>query len=217
MDDAVFHPLYRSGDGAPSPFRTEVSIAADSRRLAARFRSEFRVLSPAGAAHDDDLWEGDVVELFVAPIAQDRRVYYEIEVNPDGFVFDARVESPDLDRRTMRVDRGWNPAGLRVRSRVLGPDGLSGGGAGSGLWLVRIALEWSAVDRDGPTPVAIGAFRIDRRSAPEPLFLALFPNGETPANFHTPADFRVFGPATRIPAPSARARRGLLPPRWEFW
>jgi hypothetical protein len=192
-------------------------MTADAGRLVARFRCEFRVLSPAGAAHDDDLWEGDVVELFVAANPGDRRIYHEIEVSPAGLVFDARVESPGLDRSTMRVDRSWDPAGLRVRSRVLGPKTGTGRREGAGLWLVRIALDWKEIGRDGSSPVAIGAFRIDRRSTPEPLFLALFPNGESPANFHTPADFGLFRMSAVPTSRAARAGRGLLPPRWEFW
>ncbi len=121
MTRTPFLPLVRIEDGEPSSLRTEVALAADSRRLVALFRCEFVRLAPSGAAHDDDLWEGDVVELFLAPDPEDRRVYYELEVNPAGLVFDARVDSPGLDRRTMRVDRGWNPGGLRTRSRILPP------------------------------------------------------------------------------------------------
>ena len=116
-----FQSLRRSEDGAASPLRTEIAITADPRRLVARFRCEYHVLVATGEAHDDDLWRGDVVELFIAPDPGDRRTYFEIEVNPAGLVFDARVDSPELDRRTIRVDRSWNPRGLRVVSRVLPP------------------------------------------------------------------------------------------------
>ena len=42
-------------------------------------------------------------------------VYYEFEVNPLGALFDARVESPDGRRDTMRVDVSWNCPGFSAR------------------------------------------------------------------------------------------------------
>ena len=41
--------------------------------------------------------------------------YYEIEVNPLGALFDARVESPGLSRASMRVDPAWDCPGLEAR------------------------------------------------------------------------------------------------------
>jgi hypothetical protein len=208
MTRTPFLPLVRIEDGEPSPLRTEVALAADSRRLVACFRCEFARLAPSGAAHDDDLWEGDVVELFLAPDPDDRRVYLEIEVNPAGLVFDARVESPGLDRRAMRVDRGWNPRGLRTRSRILPP--RAGGspmpsGEGTGLWLVRIALDWAELFPAGRRPgtIAFGAYRIDRLSTGAPQFLSLFPNFRVPADFHAPRHFGILDIAGGVirPAP----------------
>jgi hypothetical protein len=219
-----FLPLVRIEDGEPSPLRTEVALAADSRRLVARFRCEFARLAPSGAAHDDDLWEGDVVELFLAPDPDDRRVYYELEVNPAGLVFDARVESPGLDRRAMRVDRGWNPGGLRTRSRILPPragtgeDSIASGAKGrkpaggspmpsgerTGLWLVRIALDWAELLPSGRPPgtIAFGAYRIDRLSTGAPQFLSLFPNFRSPADFHAPRHFGILDAAGGVTRPA---------------
>lgn len=207
MSNVLESRLAHSRDGSPSPLRTELSVVADARRLVAQFRCEYRVLTPIGDRHDDDLFEGDVVELFVAPDPGDRTVYYEIEVNPEGLIFDARVTSPDLRRPTMRVDRSWNPVGLRVRSRCFEPTR-----AATGLWLVRIAIDWEELcdelppgpERSGPDegiprlppPIALGAFRIDRRSTDTPLFLALAPNGAFPPDFHRPDRFVVFDPGS---------------------
>jgi hypothetical protein len=234
-----FSPLTVSESGSPSPLATEVALIAGRRSLIACFRSAYGVLTPEGVRHDDDLYAGDVVELFVAPDARDRRIYFEIEVNPEGLVFDARVTSPDLDRRTMQVDRSWNPRGLRVRSRLLpagrsasSPQGEPHAGAGCagggeahrrgngaearadppldapGLWLVRIALDWSELRDDGlrPRELAIGATRIDRRSTGAPLYLSLFPNLARPANFHTPASFGLWIPHRASPPEADRHR-----------
>jgi hypothetical protein len=181
--------LARSEDGAPSPLPTSFALRADADGLVASFRGRYLELTPLGSGHDDDLWKGDVVELFVAPNEVDRRVYYEIEVNPAGLLFDARVESPALDRRSMTVDRGWDALGMQARSRIIRL-------AAGGIWLVRLRLPWRAFGlAAAPRAMAVAAYRIDRRSFDRPLFLSLAPNLRQPADFHTPAAFVRFEPA----------------------
>lgn len=131
-----------------------------------------------------------MVELFVAPDAADRSRYLEIEVNPAGLVFDATVAFPGPDRRTMTVDRSWDPPSLVARSRVVPL------GDGRLAWLVRLSIAWIDIvaGTEPDQPVAIGAFRIDRTSLDAPLFLALAPSLESPANFHVPARFVPWNP-----------------------
>jgi len=183
---ARFLALRRWEDGSVSPLDSFVAIRASPRRLVAIFRSRFHQLTPAGTHHDDDLYLGDVVELFVAPDDADRRIYYEIEVNPAGRIFDARVDSPNLSRNGMRVDRSWNPGGLLVRSRIHYARGKA---EASGFWLVRMSLDLSEIAARADRPLAVGAFRIDRRSNGSPLFLALSPGLGGPADFHRPELF----------------------------
>ena len=49
----------------------------------------------------------DVFEVFLSP-SDPPTVYYEFEINPLGALFDARIESPEGRRETMRVDVSWN-------------------------------------------------------------------------------------------------------------
>jgi len=187
--------LCRVEDGGPSPLRTRVAVRATrAGRLVVRFRSAWWRLTPVGARHDDDLYEGDVVELFVAPDAARREVYYEIEVNPEGRVFDARIDSPRGERDGMRVDRAWRPAGLDVMSRCVRP-----GRGRPGQWEVTLSLPLAALGpngamRPGEAALALNVFRIDRRSLDRPVFLALSPSLRQPADFHVPAAFEEFIP-----------------------
>ena len=190
--------LRRAEDGGRSPLRTRVALRVTRKgRLEVRCRADWWRLTPVGARHDDDLFEGDVVELFVAPDAARREVYYEIEVNPEGRVFDARIDSPRGGRDGMRVERAWRPAGLDVMSRIRAP-----GRHRPGLWDVTLSLPLAALapsrtarrESAGGTVLALNVFRIDRRSLDRPVFLALSPPLRQPADFHVPAAFEVFIP-----------------------
>ena len=190
--------LRRAEDGGPSPLRTRVALRVTRKgRLEVRCRADWWRLTPVGARHDDDLFEGDVVELFVAPDAERREVYYEVEVNPDGRVFDARIDSPRGERDGMRVERAWRPAGLDVMSRCVRP-----GRGRPGRWEVTLSLPLAALHPAGAgragvpggPAFALNVFRIDRRSLGRPVFLALSPTLRQPADFHVPAAFEVFIP-----------------------
>lgn len=185
-------------DGGCSPLRTRVAIRISREgRLVVRVRCAWWRLTPVGTRHDDDLYEGDVVELFVAPDAGRREAYYEIEVNPDGQVFDARIDSPQGGRDGMHVERAWRPAGLDVMSRIRAP-----GRRRPGLWDVTLSLPLTALvpsptarpESAAGTGLALNVFRIDRRSLHRPVFLALSPTLRQPADFHMPAAFEEFIP-----------------------
>lgn len=58
----------------------------------------------------EELWEGDVVEVFLRPADLDH--YFEVEISPSGSSLAAIVHRPRID-----VDFGWRPD-LVVESRV---------------------------------------------------------------------------------------------------
>ena len=68
--------------------------------------------------HDEPIWKEDVFEVFVAP--QGLTPYFEIEVNPLGTTFDARIDSPDGERATMTTPRRSRRE-LTIRGNSPGP------------------------------------------------------------------------------------------------
>src|SRR6266545_3274178 len=102
--------LRRATDGAAARLATTLALYHDGETLTALFLGEDDGVTASYLRHDEPLWEEDVVELFLAPERLTR--YYEIEVNPLGTTFDAVVDSPDLERPTMRADLGWTCHGL---------------------------------------------------------------------------------------------------------
>ncbi len=167
--------LRLTGDGAPPRLSTAVRVATRGGRLLVRFDGRDRGIAATYSRRDDPLWKEDVFEAFLSPEARPV-VYYEFQVNPLGALFDARVESPEGRRETMRVDVSWNCPGFsaRVRRRP-------------GRWsaLVSIPLE-----RLCPEPAAVwraNFYRIDRGEPDE--YSAWSPTGADPPDFHWPERF----------------------------
>lgn len=152
---------------------------------------------------DEPLWTEDVYEVFLSPF-DPPSVYFEFEVNPLGTVFDARVESPDLARATMRVDSSWNLRGLSAKSRVrpgrwsavlaipLAPmiESLPSHSPGEGR------VEGALGRRDLPRQWRANFYRIDRGERDE--FSAWSAPFTDPADFHAAARFGRL----ELPAPA---------------
>src|SRR4051812_7063607 len=102
--------LRHSTDGGAPRLATTVAAWYDDACLTLLFSAQDDAIHASHLEHDAPLYEQDVVEVFLAP--QVRTRYFEIEVSPRGTIFDARIESPDGVRGTMRVDREWNCEGL---------------------------------------------------------------------------------------------------------
>ena len=167
-------PLKNSTDGSPPRLATAVRVGARDGALLVRFDGRDRGVVATLTARDDPLWKEDVFEVFLSP-ADSQAVYYEFEVNPLGALFDARVESPEGRRETMRVDVAWNCPGFSARVR-------------------RREEAWSAVLRIPLAPMAKGAkawranfYRIDRGDPDE--YSAWSPTMVDPPDFHRPGRF----------------------------
>lgn len=125
---------------------------------------------------DEALWTEDACEVFLSPF-DPPNVYFEFEVNPLGALFDARVESPDLARHTMRVDPSWNLAGFSGRSRVR-----------PGRWSAVLKIPLAPLAPEGvPRMWRANFFRVDRGDPDE--FSAWSPTLADPPDFHVPARF----------------------------
>ncbi|MBI2212509.1 MAG: carbohydrate-binding family 9-like protein [Acidobacteria bacterium] len=175
-------PLVRAGDGAAPRLSSEVAAYHDGRRVFVVFSVRDDHLVATHLEHDAPLWEEDVVEIFVAPESLER--YFEIEVNPLGTTFDARVDSPRLERESMTVDRGWTCEGLRTAIRRTTIDGV--------VRVETVVLIPSAAlgaSCDSGTLWRANFYRIDR-SPDGDEFSAWRPTGRTPPDFHVP---RAFG------------------------
>ena len=146
-------PLVRATDGAPPARATRVTLLDEGER----FRLEFDCEDPEPwatlTARDGPLWQEEVVEVFLAPGHATPKSYYELELNPLGAVFDARVECPHGDRRGMRVDPGWDCAGLVTRVAVE---------RARGAWQAAVGVPWRSLAAADVAEWRLNVYRVER-------------------------------------------------------
>jgi hypothetical protein len=165
--------LVRAGDGSAPRLGTTVAVMWDDDALTVVFSAVDDHVVATHIEHDAPLYEEDVVEVFLAP----RRAteYFELEVNPLGTIFDARIESPDGVRATMRTDLAWTCRDLFAALRRVGTTVDT---------VIRIPFASVEVEtpKDGDEWQA-NFFRIDRGPRGDE-FTAWQPAMKTPPDFH---------------------------------
>jgi hypothetical protein len=171
--------LRRATDGVAARQRTTVAAYCDDEILTIVFAGvDDRVVATL-REHDAPLYQEDVVEVFLAPSRLEE--YFEIEVNPLGTTFDARIESPDGVRSTMKTDLAWTCEGLFPGVRRDGD-----------AFDVVLRIPFAALGRTAPADGETwrgNFFRIDRDPAAGDEFLAWQPTMRTPPDFHVSAAF----------------------------
>ena len=176
--------LRRATDAAAPRLATTLSAWYDDIYLNVLFSASDDHVHATLLEHDAPLYEQDVVEMFLAP---DRPTqYFEIEVSPRGTIFDARVDSPDGVRATMRVDRDWTCEGLVAAVRRV----TESSGAISIDTVIRIPF--ASLDRATPADGETwrgNFFRIDRHPQRGDELTAWQPTYRIPADFHVVAAF----------------------------
>lgn len=177
-------PLVRSTDGSAPRLATSFAAYRDDEFLTVVFSAIDDHIVATMYGHDQPLYEEDVVEIFLAP--RSRTEYYEIEVSPVGTIFDARIESPDGVRATMKSDLSWDCIGLiaAVR-RVTNRDSTL---TIDTLFRVPFASVGAAMPRDGDEWAA-NFYRVDRHPQHGDEYSAWRPTLKEPADFHVPSAF----------------------------
>lgn len=171
--------LRRAADAGAARQQTSAAVYFDEAILTVVFSGVDDRVVATHLEHDAPLWQEDVVEVFLAPSRPEE--YFELEVNPLGTTFDARIESPDGDRSTMKTDLGWTCEGLFAGIRRDGE-----------AFDVVIRFPFASLGRGTPDDGETwrgNLFRIDRDPTLGDDFLAWNPTMRTPPDFHVPAAF----------------------------
>ncbi|MCU1350115.1 MAG: hypothetical protein JWO56_3145 [Acidobacteria bacterium] len=175
--------LVRATDGSAPRLSTSVAAYRDDEALTFVFSAADDLVVARYRGHDEPLWEHDVVEVFLAP--ERRTEYFELEVNPLGTTFDARIESPDGQRGTMRTFLDWTCQGLFAAVRK----DVESGGAMTIETVIRIPFASLGGAPAPGTEWAANLFRVDRHPDRGDEYTAWQPTGKVPADFHVPAAF----------------------------
>jgi hypothetical protein len=171
--------LKRATDGGAPRLATAVSAYYDDDFLTVIFDAEDEEIVATYLGHDEPLWQEDVVEVFLAP--EGLTPYFEIEVNPLGTTFDARIDSADGVRATMQTDLGWTCEGLFAALRR--DDGTRV------QIVIRIPFASLQTHPNAGDEWRANFFRVDRSATHGDDFSAWQPALKTPPDFHVAAAF----------------------------
>jgi hypothetical protein len=175
--DAV--SLRRVIDGSAPRLQTSVAAYYDDDVLTVVFQCEDDEIVATYLGHDEPLWKEDAVEVFLAP--RGLTPYFEIEVNPLGTTFDARIDSPDGVRATMTTDLAWTCDSLFAALRRNDQRTLD--------VVIRVPFASLEAHPKSGDEWRANFFRIDRSSARGDGFSAWQPTRKSPADFHVAAAF----------------------------
>lgn len=158
---------------------TQALLAWDSRNLYVAFVAVDPMPWSKMFERDDELWNEEVVELFLDPDG-DGRDYPELEVSPHNIVVDLLIPAPG--EVPASEAKKWDIEGLQTAVGKQGPG-----------WTVEIAIPWASLEASGvseaPRPGdewRVGLYRIERPENADPQFLAWAP---TQNSFHEPERF----------------------------
>ncbi len=174
-----FHPLQPKDASYISP--TIVRMLWDERCLYVAFECTDDDIWSYSNKPDDELWNGDVGELFIKPSAAERP-YYEFVTAPNGAQYDGRYTSRGSGG--YHRFKGWS-SGTKIATRIDGTDG--DGRDDDRGYTIEMAIPLKAFigaqsPADGVT-WTFGAFRYDySKSFEEPLLIMSIP--ESPSGFH---------------------------------
>jgi hypothetical protein len=171
--------LTRTIDGKSPRLATSVALYADDENLNVVFIGQDDHVFATHLDHDAALYQEDVVEIFLSP--GDPSIYYEIEVNPLGTSFDARITSPDGVRSTMSADLSWTCEGLFAAVRRT-HETLD----------VAMRVPFGSLGVQRPSSGTVwraNLFRIDRHREHGDEFAAWCPTLKNPPDFHVAAAF----------------------------
>lgn len=175
--------LHRSTDGHEPRLSTRVAAYYDERYLFLVFSGDDDEVVATYRGHDDPIYLEDVVEAFLAPVGPTE--YYEIDANPLGTMFDAKIVSPDGERRTMKARADWNCEECwALVHREIRDEKQS-------RFSIVMRIAFAALERSTPKPGEKwrgNFFRVDRSSSGDE-YSAWQPTYRTPPDFHVPGSF----------------------------
>ena len=172
--DAVELPGFVDSARKTPKAKTVVKMRYDEQALyidALCFDPDITKLIPGSPAHDDELWNGEALDIFIAVPGDTQGVYRHLMVNASGGKYEA------VALGGMTFNKAWNPQ-WEVKSTI-----------GKDHWQVEIRLPFAAFGKKGVEKNEAWGFAIKRSNGAVRKEL---PNSGFPdAVFHDPNAFGV--------------------------
>lgn len=172
--------------------KTTVYLYYDDEALYIAFQFEDWDIQSTYTTHDDDLWDEEVMELFIYPHADIPNPidYFELQWNPLGTVFDGiitnKLRSNGMSR-SRELDREWKAAEMRHAIHVEGT--LNQSDKPDTSWSGEIKLPFLSLQQETPKPGDIwraNFYRYSRNTNEELINIAWNPTYST---YHEPNRF----------------------------
>ena len=162
--------------------QTHTRLCADRSRLYIRFDCEDKDIWGTYTQRDQPIYDEEVVELFLAPGANDPQRYFEFEISPRGVLFDAKIVNPQTAQADIEIITAWDCPGIQWAVACH---------AAQNQWTAVLAIPWYSIAPPGPLPPIWRAnfYRIERPRNQEPEYSCWSPTFTDPADFHIPARF----------------------------
>lgn len=177
-------PLWLADGSAPALQATVVRACFDDDALYVRYDCYDNDIWGTYTQRDEPIYEQEVVEIFIAPGAEDPVHYFEFQVSPDGILFDAKIFNPTSTRADLKVNVEWNCPNIRWTAER---------NDAAGVWWAALAIPWDGITDDGCVPAQCRAnfYRIERPHTAETEYSCWSPTMTSPADFHKPARFGI--------------------------
>jgi len=106
---------------------------------------------------DPHLWTKDTVEIMVDPDGDgDNKDYYEIQVNPQGLVFDSQFDDYNSPKKDPDGPFGHQEWSAKLKSGVVVDGTLDKAGDVDRGYVIEIAIPWKSFSKAKKTPPKIG-------------------------------------------------------------
>lgn len=148
----------RSGVPTPGPLQGEARVFWDGTYLYLAVNvsdADLRGGFPKNAV-DPHLWERDTAEIMIDPDGADNRDYYELQINPQGLVFDSRFDDYNLPKGGPAGPFGHEDWASLVERAVVVRGTLDDPSDQDDGYLVEARVPWTSLDKAERSPPQAG-------------------------------------------------------------
>jgi len=127
-------------------YKTTAKFLWDDNSLYAVFQCFNETIKTAGTNRDDEIWNGESVELFLCPEGANNP-YFEIDVNPSNVIYDSHIYSWKWEN----LSQHWKQWALSYTASVRSATSISTSADKKIIsWCMEIAIPFSSLGRHSP-------------------------------------------------------------------
>jgi hypothetical protein len=177
-------PFTLYDNSAPASHKTRTRVCCNQQALYIRYDCTDHDIWGTYTQRDEPIYDEEVVEIFIGHGVDNPVNYYELQISPNGVLFDAKITNPTSTRADLVVDTTWDGAGIQW---------LAKRNDAENHWMAVLVIPWEDIAPEGTLPKVWRAnfYRIERPRDAQPEYSCWSPTMVEPADFHKPARFGI--------------------------